>query len=196
MKRILGVLSLFAGMFILTGCIVVAQQRFDFDYETGEVTFTYHDIRSMKKSGEKDYSTQKDWELLLKLVEGKSKEYDAEVAVVTHRELFQEQKHLSGRKTIRIKCPKCFPAKDTVLSFLHEKEWRFETVNDEIILFAPPGKKVVSANGKILQTQKNSIGVWPVETTRFSYTIEDQNFGGDSLLSFYLKSRNFSGKGR
>jgi hypothetical protein len=186
--RILGFLSLFAGISILTGCVVVGQQRFDFNYETGEVTFTYHDLRSKKISEEKDYSIQKDWELLQKLVEGESKEYDVAVAVATHRELFQENKHLSGRKTVRIKCPKCFPAKDMVLSFLHEKEWRFETINDEIILFSPPGKKVVSANGKILQTQKNSMVVWPVETTRFSYTIEDKNFGGDSLLSFYLKS--------
>lgn len=189
MRPLLVIIGSAALSVLLTGCLTVSQYKFSFDFQTGEVRREYYDIASKPAPDEKDYSIEKDWAALKQLAEEKKAEFDPDVVEDISRELFAEGSVLSGRKLHKIKCPKCFPSKAAILSYLHEKDWRFELVHDEVMLILPAGKKVVSTNGQSVATAGNSVIVWPRESSKFEYVVSEPFSGGTSLLPYYLKQR-------
>lgn len=173
----------------MTGCLTVSKYSFSFDYSTGESKRLYHDIRSRKGGDEKGYSIEKDWKELKRLIQDKDPALDPEVVEEVSKELFQEESVLSARKRQKVRCPKCFPSKAALLSYLHPEEWRFEMVNDEVFLFLPGGNKILSTNGISVTTQMNALIIWPGDTVRFEYTVSEPQSGGQSLLPFFLKEK-------
>jgi hypothetical protein len=175
----------------MTGCLTVSQYSFSFDYSTGKSTRIYHDIRSKKGGDEKGYSVEKDWKELKRITQDKDPTLDPEVVDEVSKELFQEDGLLSGKKHQKVICPKCFPSKAALLSYLHPEEWRFEMVNDEIFVFLPSGNKIVSTNGISVTTQMNALIIWPSDTDKFEYVVSEPHSGGESLLPFFLKERTY-----
>lgn len=189
MKKI-GVLFLtFSIAVLLTGCITVSQYRFSFNFDTGKITREYCDLRSKKGVDEKDYSVENDWAELKRLVAEQKPEFDPDVVEDISKELFEEKDVLSARKVQKVSCPKCFPSKAAIMTYVHANGWRFEMSNDEVVLFLPPGNKIVSTNGQKVTTAKNSMIFWPKESGTFEYVVTEQHSGGTSLLPNYLKER-------
>ena len=174
---------------MLTGCITVAQYRFSCDLGTGEVRREYSNLASRQAPDEKDYSVANDWAGLKELIEEKKPEFDPEVVEDISKSLFEENKVLSARKIQKVKCPKCFPSKAALLSYVHDKDWRFEMINDEVVLILPSSKKIISTNGQMVTTPKNSLIFWPQETNTFEYIVGEQSSGGTSLLPYYLEEK-------
>ena len=96
---------------------------------------------------------------------------------------------LCARKIQKVKCPKCFPSKAAIMAYLHDKDWRFELINDEVVLFLPSGKKIESTNGQKVTTPNNSMIFWPQQSSNFEYVVTEQNSGGTSLLPNYLEEK-------
>ena len=172
---------------LLTGCLTVSQYKFSFDFGTGEIRRGYYDLTSRRGADEKDYSVTNDWATLKQMIQEKKPEFDLEVVEEIAKELFEENKVLCARKVQKVKCPKCFPSKAAILSYVHAQDWRFELMNDEVVLFLPSGKKVISTNGTGVTTPKNSVIFWPQDTNTFEYVVSEQWSGGASLLPFYLE---------
>jgi hypothetical protein len=191
MKKIIVLLCLGACFILMNGCLTAERYSFTFDYDTGRVEMIYHDIRSQKGS-ENDYSVEKDWEYLKELILDTKPEYDPDVAEEIAKELFEENGVLSGRKILRVTCPKCFPSKAAIFSmFLDDKEWRFEIINDELFLFISAGKQIVSTNAKIVKTKSNQILVWPKDAKKIEFVAREGGlFGGVSLLPYYQKEKD------
>lgn len=174
---------------LFSGCVTVAEYTFSFDYTTGKVERGYYDLASRKGPDEKDYSVDDDWASLKELVESKAPEFDTSVVQEGSKELFQEESVLSAKKVQKVVCPKCFPSKAAILSYLHEDEWRFEAINDEIFLFFPNGKEIISTNGKMVVTGRNSVIIWPADTNLFQYVAREEYAKGTSLLPYFLKEK-------
>ena len=192
MKRIILLLCLCTCFMFMNGCLTAERYSFTFDYETGRVEMIYHDIRSQKGS-ENDYSVEKDWEYLKELIVDTKPEYDPDVAEEIAKELFEEGGVLSGRRILRIKCPKCFPSKAAILSLFHpdKEKWRFEVINKELFLFLSYGNKIVGTNAKIIKTKSNQILIWPKEAKRIEFAIVESGvFKGTSLLPYYQKEKD------
>jgi hypothetical protein len=66
-----------------------------------------------------------------------------------------------------------------------DKDWRFEMLNDEVVAYLPKEKKVLSTNGRSINTPNNAMIFWPSETNRFEYTVSEATAGGESLLPFF-----------
>lgn len=182
--------------FTLTGCITLSEYRFSFDYETGKLERVYHDLRSKKGPSEEDYSVENDWAHLKKLVADEKPEFDPDVVKKQYTELFEKDGVLCGRQSHVVGCPKCFPSKVDVLAYVEKDAWhsgRYEEINGEIILFLPGGKKTLWSNGRIIETNRNTLIVWEAETNRFEYLVREtspQNTGGEPLLPFFLKEQD------
>ena len=192
MKRIILLLCLCTCFMLMNGCLTAERYSFTFDYDTGRVEMIYHDIRSQKGS-ENDYSVEKDWEYLKELIVDTKPEYDPDVAEEIAKELFEEGGVLSGRRILRIKCPKCFPSKAAILSLFHpdEEKWRFEIINNELFLFLSYGNEIVSSNAKIVKTKSNQILVWPKEAKKIEFAVVESGvFKGASLLPYYQKEKD------
>lgn len=174
---------------LLTGCVTASQHKFSFDFNTGEVRREYSDITSRQGPDEKDYSVANDWATLKEMIAEQKPEFDPEVVEDIAKELFEENKVLCGRQIQKVKCPRCFPSKAAILSYLHDKEWRFELINEEVILFLPSSKKIVSTNGQMVTTPKNTLIIWPQESSSFEYVVAEQWSGGTSLLPSYLEEK-------
>ena len=190
MKAILRVVINISFAILLTGCITVSQYRFSFDFDTGEIRREYCDIRSRRGADEKDYSVTKDWDSLKEIIAERKSEFDPDVVEDISKGMFEEKNVLSARKIQKVRCPKCFPSKAAILSYVHDRDWRFELINEEIVLFVPNGKKIVSTNGRNVTTPKNSLIFWPQETSSFEYVVTEQWPEGTSLLPYYLKEKN------
>lgn len=175
---------------LLTGCVTVSQYKFSFDFDTGEVRREYYDLTSRQGANEKDYSVTNDWATLKQMIAEQKPEFDPEVVEDIFKGLFEENKVLCARKIQKVKCPKCFPSKAAILSYVHDKDWRFELINEEVVLFLPSGKKIISTNGQKVTTLKNSLIFWPQETRNFEYVVTEQWLGGTSLLPYYLEEKN------
>lgn len=189
MKTICAAIASFSFAAILTGCVTVSEYKFSFDFDTGEVRREYHDIASRPGTDEKDYSVTNDWARLKEMIAEQKPEFDPEVVEDVSKGLFEENKMLCARTIQKVKCPKCFPSKAAILSYVHDKEWRFELINEEVVLFLPLGKKIVSTNGHKVTTFKNSLIIWPQETRNFEYVATEQWSGGTSLLSYYQEEQ-------
>jgi len=187
MKAILRVVINISFAILLTGCITVSQHRFLFDFDSGEVRREYRNITSQRGADEKDYSVTKDWDTLKELIAEQKSEFDPEVVEDISKGMFEENNVLCARKIQKVKCPKCFPSKAAILSYVHDRDWRFELINEEIVLFLPNGKKIVSTNGRTVTTPKNSLIFWPQEASNFEYVVTEQLSEGTSLLPYYLK---------
>ena len=175
---------------LLAGCVTVSQYKFSFDDRTGEVKREYVDLTSRQGADEKDYSVTNDWARLKQMVAEQKPEFDPDVVQEVSKELFEENKALCARRVQKVKCPKCFPSKAALLSYLHDdKEWRFESINDETVLFLPGSKKLISTNGQKLSTARNALIVWPEDTHTFEYVASEQSSGGASLLPYFLKEK-------
>jgi len=182
--------------YLFSGCLITRGNSFKFDSNTGLAEVTYHDFRSAKGYDEDDYSIEKDWLMLKESVEDIEKEFGEDVSEVLMHELFQEEDSLSGKVKIKVHCPKCFPSKQIILEYLHRegvgftdlKKGKFETINDEFFFFIPSGTEIVSANGKIIETNNNKMIVWTEKQEVFEYHIQESDKSrGKSLLSFYLQ---------
>lgn len=189
-RRLLAVLASTGLALLLTGCVTVSQYRFSFDSATGEVRREYVDLASRQGADEKGYSVTNDWATLKQMIEEKKPEFDPDVVEDISKSLFAENKTLCARKIQKVKCPKCFPSKAAILSYLHEKDWRFELINDEVVLFLPGSKKIVSTNGQPVTTPKNSLIFWPQDAKKFEYVTSEQWQGGTALLPYYLEEKN------
>lgn len=189
MRTICSIVASICLTVVLTGCITVSQYSFSCDLGTGEIRREYYALASRKGPDEKDYSVTNDWTTLKRLIEEKKPEYDPEVVVDISKSLFEENKVLCARKIQKVTCPKCFPSKAAILSYVHDKDWRFEMINDEVVLFLPSGKKVISTNGQKVTTPSNSVIFWPKETSKFEYIVTEEWSGGTSLLPYYLEER-------
>jgi hypothetical protein len=174
---------------LLTGCLTVSQYRFLLDFDNGKITREYYDIRSKQGADEKDYNVSKDWAELKRLVAEQKPEFDPEVVEDISKELFEEKDVLSARKIQKVKCPKCFPSKAAIMTYVHDNDWRFEMINDEVVLFLPSGNKIVSTNGQKVTTQKNSMIFWPKDSSTFEYVVTEPQSGGTSLLPNYLEEK-------
>ena len=175
---------------LLAGCITVSQYRFSFNFDAGEAKREYYDIRSKQGGDEKDYSIANDWAELKQLIAEQKPEFDPDVVKDISKELFEENNLLCARKIQKVICPKCFPSKAAIMAYLHDKDWRFELMNDEVVLFFPSGKKIVSTNGQKVTTLNNSMIFWPQKSSNFEYVVTEQNSGGTSLLPNYLEEKN------
>jgi len=175
---------------LLAGCITVSQYRFSFNFDAGEAKREYYDIRSKQGGDEKDYSIANDWAELKQLIAEQKPEFDPDVVKDISKELFEENNLLCARKIQKVICPKCFPSKAAIMAYLHDKDWRFELMNDEVVLFLPSGKKIVSTNGQKVTTLNNSMIFWPQKSSNFEYVVTEQNSGGTSLLPNYLEEKN------
>jgi len=192
MKKIIFLLCLCGCFMLMNGCLTAERYSFTFDYETGRVEMVYHNIGSLK-SDECDYSVAKDWEYLKELIVDTKPEYDPDVVEEITKELFEENGVLSGRKILRVKCPKCFPSKAAILSLFHpdEEKWRFEVINDELFLFLSYGNAILNTNAKIVKTKSNQIFVWPKDAKKIEFAvIESGVFKGTSLLPYYQKEKD------
>jgi hypothetical protein len=167
----------------------VSEYTFSLDAGSGEVKREYRNLTSRPGPNEQNYSVTNDWAQLKKMLASPDPEFDPEVVAEVSRELFQDDKVLSGRKIQKVKCPKCFPSKAALLAYLHPKEWRWEAINGEVLLFLPEGKKIIATNGQPLNSAKNAIIAWPEGTNRFDYVVSEQWSGGESLLPYYLKEQ-------
>ena len=200
MRSIRAILPMFCFAVLLTSCIKVSRRKFSFNFVTGEIQQVYRDLSSnlspRKDSNAKDCddatecSPAKDWAGLKEMVAEKKPEFDSDVVEDISKVLFEENKVLCGRKIQKVKCPKCFPSKAAILSYLHDKDWRFDLVNDEVVLFLPPEKKIISTNGQSVTTSSNSVIIWPQDTTKFEYEVSEDSTGVTSLLPYYLKEKN------
>jgi hypothetical protein len=76
------------------------------------------------------------------------------------------------------------------MAYVHEKNYRFEVINDEVVLILPKCQQILSTNGYKVITPKNSIIFWPQESRIFEYVVTEQNSGGTSLLPKYLGEKN------
>lgn len=185
--------------FLLTGCLTVSKYSYSIDFKTGVTEIVYHDIRSAK-GVEKDYSIEKDWSDLLKIIDDKKlrindndSNYDLDIVETPSKELFKENNILSGRVMFKVKCPKCFPSKAALLMYIVDNEdSKIEMINEEIFLFFPLQKKILSSNGKIVNTENNNISIWSRNIEKLKYSVIEGNSAGKSLLSFYLKESNKS----
>ena len=175
---------------LLAGCITVSQYRFSFNFDTGEARREYYDIRSKQGGDEKNYSVANDWAEMKQLIAEQKPEFDPDVVKDISKELFEENNLLCARKIQKVICPKCFPSKAAIMAYLHDKDWRFELMNDEVVLFLPSGKKIVSTNGQKVTTLNNSMIFWPQKSSNFEYVVTEQNSGGTSLLPNYLEEKN------
>jgi len=175
---------------LLAGCITVSQYRFSFNFDTGEAKREYYDIRSKQGGDEKNDSIANDWAELKQLIAEQKPEFDPDVVKDISKELFEENNLLCARKIQKVICPKCFPSKAAIMAYLHDKDWRFELMNDEVVLFLPTGKKIVSTNGQKVTTLNNSMIFWPQKSSNFEYVVTEQNSGGTSLLPNYLEEKN------
>lgn len=190
------IIPLVFSCFILSGCLTYQEYSFKFDYDSGITEIIYRDLRSKKAPDEDDYSIENDWLTLLKMTnEEFGKEFDHDVIRPIKAELFQEDNKLSGKQIFKIRLPKAFPSKTAIFERIHADGvvdgLKFQILNEEIFLFAY-GKKIKSANGKIINTSKNNIIVWPKDQTKFDFTIDEINPGGTSLLPFYLEEKKLS----
>jgi hypothetical protein len=170
---------------LLTGCVTVSEQRFSLDSATGEIKREYRDLRSRQGADEKNYSVTNDWASLKKMVEDRDAEFDPEVVEDVSKSLFEDGGVLCGRKLQKVRCPKAFPSKAAILSYLHDKDWRFEMLNDDVLLVVPGGKKLTSTNGQRVTTPGNSLVFWPGDTNRFEYAVGEESSAGTSLLPFF-----------
>jgi hypothetical protein len=192
MKKIIFLFCLCSCFMLMNGCLTAERYSFTFDYETGRVVMVYHNIGSQKGS-ENDYSVEKDWEYLKELIVDTKPEYDPDVVEEISKELFEENGVLSGRKILRVKCPKCFPSKAAVFSLFHpdEEKWRFEVINKELFLFLSYGNEIVSTNAKIVKTKSNQILVWPKDAKKIEFAVVESGvFKGASLLPYYQKEKD------
>jgi len=191
MKKIIFLLCLCVSFMLMNGCLTAERYSFTFDYDTGRVVMIYHNIRS-QRGDEKDNGIAKDWEYLKELIVDTKPEYDPDVIEESTKELFEEGGVLSGRRIIRIKCPKCFPSKAAILSMLSDdKEWRFEIINDELFLFISAGRQIVSTNAKIVKTKSNQILIWPKDAKKFEFVARETGKSvGESLLPYYQKEKD------
>jgi hypothetical protein len=194
-KRIYGLLIV-ASAVLTQGCLTVMEESFKLNAETGMVEQGYHDIRSRKGLQEKDYSIEDDWKGLKKLIE-EELELDKDVVKAMSKELFEEDKTLAAKVKMQIKCPKCFPDRAAILAFIYQehKDWRFEVINDELFLYVPPNRKIVSTNGKKVETKANSLIIWEEDATVLEFRVTGVNAGGQSLLPFYRKDGQKVGPG-
>ena len=177
-------------VFILAaGCLTISRQKFSLDTDTGIVMHEYLDLGS-KKGDEKNYSAANDWTALKQAVEDNKPEFDTDVVEDISKVLFEENKTLCARRVQKVKCPKCFPSKTDLLIYVHDKDSRIETINEEIVLIMPASKNIISTNGQPVKTKSSSLIFWPKETTRFEYLVSDATTGGVSLLPYYLKEKN------
>ncbi len=190
MRKLVHVTGSLMAVIFLVGCLTASQYKFSLNYSTGEVQREYFDLTSRKGVDEKDYSVANDWTNLQEMVEKKQPELDPDVVEDLSRELFEENNVLCGKELQKVRCPKCFPSKAALLSFLHEPEWRFEMINDEVVLFLPSSKKIISSNGQVVTTPRNSLIFWPSDTEKFEYVASEQWSGGTSLLPYYLKAKD------
>lgn len=62
---------------------------------------------------------------------------------------------------------------------MHDKDWRFELINEEVVLFLPSDKKIDSTKGQKVTTPKNSLIIWPQETRKFEYVVTEWWSGGE-----------------
>jgi hypothetical protein len=192
MKRIILLLFLCACFMLMDGCLTAERYSFTFDCETGRAVMVYHNIGSLK-GGECDYSIEKDWEDLKGLILNTKPEYDPDVVEEISKELFEEKGVLSGRKILRVTCPKCFPSKAALLSLFHpdQEKWRFEIINGELFLFLSYGNEIVSTNAKIVKTKSNQILVWPKDAKKIEFAVVESGiFKGASLLPYYQKEKD------
>ncbi|MDP3980714.1 MAG: hypothetical protein Q8Q33_04795, partial [Chlamydiota bacterium] len=167
---------------ILSGCLSYQQYSFEFNYDSGKAEIIYHDLCSQKGVDEKDYSIEKDWELLKETIEEFGKELDRDVIKPIKAELFQEGDVLSGKQTVEVQLPKAFPSKAAILEKLFadgdlDENLEFQVINDETFLFAH-GKKIKSTNGKMIKTAKNNIVVWPEDQIVFKFSVISYNQEG------------------
>lgn len=190
MKTIRAAIASLSFAALLTGCLTVSQYKFSFDFDTSEVRREYCDLTSRRGADEKDYSVANDWATLKQMITEHKLEFDPEVVEDISKSLFEENKVLCARRIQKVKCPKCFPSKAAILSYVHDKEWRFELINEEVVLFLPSGKKILSTNGQMVTTPKNSLIIWPQDTLNFEYVVTEQWQGGTSLLSYYLEEQD------
>ena len=190
MKTIRAAIASASFAILVTGCVTVSQYNFSFDFDTGEVRWEYHDLTSRPGVDEKDYSVTNDWATLKQMIAEQKPEFDPDVVKDISKELFEENNLLCARKIQKVICPKCFPSKAAIMAYLHDKDWRFELMNDEVVLFLPSGKKIVSTNGQKVTTLNNSMIFWPQKSSNFEYVVTEQNSGGTSLLPNYLEQKN------
>jgi hypothetical protein len=175
------------------GCLTVSEESISVNAETGVVEQNYYDIRSRKGLQEKDYSPEKDWQALKEAIAEEST-LDKDVVKAISKGLFEEKKTLCASVKMQIKCPKCFPDKAALLGFVHEdKDWRFEVINGELFLFVPAGRKIVSTNGKAVETKANSLIVWGADATEFEYRVTGKSPGGTSLLQYFRQENQKAG---
>ena len=120
---------------LLAGCLTVSQYRFSFSFDAGEARREYCDLRSKQGGDEKNYSVSNDWAELKRMVAEQKPEFDPDVVEEISKELFEEDNVLCARKIQKVKCPKCFPSKAAIMAYIHDKDWRFELINNEVILF-------------------------------------------------------------
>jgi len=175
---------------LLAGCLTVSQYRFSLNFDTGEIKREYCDLRSKQGVDEKNYSVSNDWAGLKEMIAKQKSEFDPDVVEDISKDLSEENNVLCGRKIQKVKCPKCFPSKAAIMAYVHEKEWRFELINDEVALILPSYQQIISTNGYKVTTPKSSMIFWPQESSIFEYVVSEQNSEGISLLPNYLEEKN------
>ena len=188
--RNIGTMIFLFFLFPLTGCLSFGEYSEKFDYKNGLLECGFHNIRSVDRYRD----TEADWQELKRFAQGEKSimesEFPPNVMQKLSQQLFQEGKNLSGKENYRVVCPACFSSKVAALESVYKKwkELRLEMINNEIFVMIPKENKIISTNGKKLETQRNNIIVWSEDTEVFEYRIKcNIDINGESLLPFYLK---------
>jgi hypothetical protein len=171
----------------LTGCLTVKEGEYKYDIEKGLFEVTFHDIRSEKQSEDNSNHVEKDWADLQDALKKKD-DFDPAIVRILAKDLFQEGKVLSAKILYQVNCPKCYGNPGDILKILNS-DGRWEVINDEVLLFFQKGKLVVSTNGKLVQTEKNTICAWPLDSRNFEYKLTYGYSDGVSLLDKYLADK-------
>jgi hypothetical protein len=184
LKICLNFLTIIILPMLLSGCLSSKEQNYKFDYDTGAFEIDFHDIRSQKEADSKKDNVGEDW-ASVKQALAKKDDFDPAVVSVRSKKIFQEGDALSGTSIYQVQCPKCFPSRLDILKLLYD-DGRWEENNNEIFLIVSNNIHLVSTNGTLVRTRKNTIGVWPSDTKSFEFDISEDNTGDVSLLNKYL----------
>lgn len=175
---------LFAGWLAIVcgGCLTfhsqVVEIRFADDFETGEITVRFTDLRSDETTPEKQ---QEDFAILVKNLNSDEMLLDEleNGIYVKQRRLFEENGVLNGEYA-------------GVFRDLQLDDTELKTQNDERVLILEADDEIrIETNGRMVRTDGNIIIAWPKDQQEISWKYINLNYEkAHSLVNYYREWRH------
>ncbi len=164
------------------GCLTFHSQqviiRFADDFETGEITVRFTDLRSDETIPEKQ---QEDFALLVKNLDSDEMLLDEleNGIYVKQRRLYEENGALHGEYS-------------GVFRDLKFGDSELRTQNDERVLIVEADEEIgIETNGKMVRTDGNIVITWPKDQQELSWKLINLNYEkAHSLLSYFRQWRD------